>query len=126
MADAIEQHDLRPRDTFVEGLCRAWVDEAVLPAEKDQGRRGDGADAVRHFGLAIERRAQRGRLAVAGKAQQLPIAVDHRIVDDALPRDRTAKRLLDQRARGNLARERSEEHTSELQSLMRISSAVFC
>src|SRR3546814_20165832 len=27
---------------------------------------------------------------------------------------------------GNLARHRSEEHTSELQSLMRISYAVFC
>src|SRR3546814_6892472 len=29
-------------------------------------------------------------------------------------------------ARGDLVRKRSEEHTSELQSLMRISSAVFC
>src|SRR3546814_19538554 len=102
MADAIEQHDLRPRDTFVEGLCRAWVDEAVLPAEKDQGRRGDGADAVRHFGLAIERRAQRGRLAVAGKAQQIPIAVDNRILDDTLPPARTEQRLLTPRPRGNM------------------------
>src|SRR3546814_2497836 len=32
--------------------------------------------------------------------------------------------MLDQGSRGNL--ERSEEHTSELQSLMRISYAVFC
>src|SRR3546814_6662916 len=29
-------------------------------------------------------------------------------------------------SRGNAAQERSEEHTSELQSLMRISYAVFC
>src|SRR3546814_5816488 len=29
-------------------------------------------------------------------------------------------------ARGMMAQPRSEEHTSELQSLMRISSAVFC
>src|SRR3546814_17837285 len=30
------------------------------------------------------------------------------------------------RARGSFMRDRSEEHTSELQSLMRISYAVFC
>src|SRR3546814_7400548 len=34
-------------------------------------------------------------------------------------------RLLDSRA-GEAAQDRSEEHTSELQSLMRISYAVFC
>src|SRR3546814_3085408 len=33
---------------------------------------------------------------------------------------------LPRRARGTGAGERSEEHTSELQSLMRISYAVFC
>src|SRR3546814_19600014 len=107
MADAIEQHDLRPRDTFVEGLCRAWVDEAVLPAEKDQGRRGDGADAVRHFWLAIERRAQRGRLAVAGKAPQPPIAVAQRNVDAPLPRYRPAKRPLHQSTTGKRTENRA-------------------
>src|SRR3546814_10902540 len=34
--------------------------------------------------------------------------------------------LAHDRAGGHLAADRSEEHTSELQSLMRISSAVFC
>src|SRR3546814_3524528 len=34
--------------------------------------------------------------------------------------------FADSVAAGRLARERSEEHTSELQSLMRISYAVFC
>src|SRR3546814_8342601 len=42
----------------------------------------------------------------------------------------TVRRLLDERALGIVqlyeARWRSEEHTSELQSLMRISYAVFC
>src|SRR3546814_1740399 len=41
---------------------------------------------------------------------------------------RPALRTLDQQARARppAARQRSEEHTSELQSLMRISYAVFC
>src|SRR3546814_1083088 len=38
----------------------------------------------------------------------------------------TAKWIQDRRSRGRGARHRSEEHTSELQSLMRISYAVFC
>src|SRR3546814_3965550 len=36
------------------------------------------------------------------------------------------ERAFDQRAHCGLRRARSEEHTSELQSLMRISYAVFC
>src|SRR3546814_2128554 len=39
--------------------------------------------------------------------------------------DRGSHRLLERR-RGRLTARRSEEHTSELQSLMRISYAVFC
>src|SRR3546814_4798080 len=36
------------------------------------------------------------------------------------------RRAFDAGAAGYLVKERSEEHTSELQSLMRISYAVFC
>src|SRR3546814_1816513 len=39
---------------------------------------------------------------------------------------RVTARLLDQPAPFAALRDRSEEHTSELQSLMRISYAVFC
>src|SRR3546814_7351453 len=39
---------------------------------------------------------------------------------------RAARRGEDGRARGGCGRARSEEHTSELQSLMRSSYAVFC
>src|SRR3546814_7183555 len=46
----------------------------------------------------------------------------------ALPADRRAHLWADRACRGHLRhhRHRSEEHTSELQSLMRISYAVFC
>src|SRR3546814_2671634 len=46
----------------------------------------------------------------------------------ALDRDRTARIALDDRVKRDRRTEggRSEEHTSELQSLMRISYAVFC
>src|SRR3546814_3462343 len=36
------------------------------------------------------------------------------------------RKMLQKRSQPRLLRERSEEHTSELQSLMRISYAVFC
>src|SRR3546814_13315604 len=45
-----------------------------------------------------------------------------RLIKCQLLRDRTAHRMTDQQT----ALDRSEEHTSELQSLMRISYAVFC
>src|SRR3546814_2052601 len=47
----------------------------------------------------------------------LRVAIEHRAHNAV---------LLDDHALVNAARSRSEEHTSELQSLMRISSAVFC
>src|SRR3546814_1745198 len=59
--------------------------------------------------------------------------VDRALVDvggghfvDQLGALRPARVLFDQRARYRLGRPRSEEHTSELQSLMRTSYAVFC
>src|SRR3546814_2648849 len=42
------------------------------------------------------------------------------------PCDRMPVHRDDRRPAGRLSRSRSEEHTSELQSLMRISYAVFC
>src|SRR3546814_8885586 len=55
---------------------------------------------------------------VAGRDRQT-VELAHRVVLDPLhPVAQTADRRV--------VRERSEEHTSELQSLMRISYAVFC
>src|SRR3546814_476422 len=57
--------------------------------------------------------------AIRGPRDPLPAARDR------LAPAETAARLADA-ARRDLAQGRSEEHTSELQSLMRISYAVFC
>src|SRR3546814_2543845 len=68
-------------------------------------------------------RLQRRRsvlLLAAGTGHHRADHLDHRI----LHRHRLSPRALDRQGVGNGPR--SEEHTSELQSLMRISYAVFC
>src|SRR3546814_4555003 len=113
-------------------VCSAdlQVGEAVLGAriEAEQGLfaivRDEGQDFA-EFGEALQRVAggddlvlllggdDRRRLQQAALGQPLHLLI-------------VRERLHDrQRARGQ-QRERSEEHTSELQSLMRISYAVFC
>src|SRR3546814_4785711 len=52
--------------------------------------------------------------------------VEHEHVDMLAPRQRVDRRRSGVAAGRADDRERSEEHTSELQSLMRISYAVFC
>src|SRR3546814_5635422 len=52
-------------------------------------------------------------------------AVEHPL-PDALHPDTATHRLIGERFAAHAFAERSEEHTSELQSLMRISYAVFC
>src|SRR3546814_7665351 len=65
----------------------------------------------------------------AAAADQRAVIIDHapieqdRAIADAA--DRAALDIGDRPDRGDV-RQRSEEHTSELQSLMRISYAVFC
>src|SRR3546814_5661018 len=55
---------------------------------------------------------------------QIAHRLRHRAAEGALAAE--ARRRIDRRLRADRARQRSEEHTSELQSLMRISYAVFC
>src|SRR3546814_3582052 len=57
-------------------------------------------------------------------AARRELARVRRMIDDLPPRCREIFEL--RRVEGVSQRERSEEHTSELQSLMRISYAVFC
>src|SRR3546814_7030822 len=91
----------------------------------------DGQPAANH--LRIERLVRRRRR----EAQKIPAGIDesvervglaHRFAAarralDVLPRRMATQRIAGNRKIGVL---RSEEHTSELQSLMRISYAVFC
>src|SRR3546814_5564029 len=53
-------------------------------------------------------------------------AVVQAAIDGLVAQTRSIERVIASLELGNIALERSEEHTSELQSLMRISYAVFC
>src|SRR3546814_4251655 len=81
-----------------------------------------------NVGLWMRPESDRGLLARLGGGgdyvEYLPVGVIGIAVPASLPLLRTADILASALAAGN--RVRSEEHTSELQSLMRISYAVFC
>src|SRR3546814_1559338 len=103
-----------------------------LQAEKRKGPRiADGPILVSTDG-PDQRSEDAGILFVADEAQLADAAaLDHRhdIVDDDIARIGVGLDLqfgLDRHRLGLFQILRSEEHTSELQSLMRISYAVFC
>src|SRR3546814_9705958 len=83
-------------------------------------------------GAAVHRQHEPVREAVAhrlvdAELDQL-VEVGHRVALGAMPLDNRVVERAVPRGRGErrVGRQRSEEHTSELQSLMRISYAVFC
>src|SRR3546814_8834397 len=69
---------------------------------EDGGEKGQTQGALEQYAINLNERAAEGR------------------VDPLIGRDLEVERVMQTLCR------RSEEHTSELQSLMRISSAVFC
>src|SRR3546814_2694887 len=83
---------------------------ARAAADHRTGLRTDRPDAARGYADDHAARDDRG-YAVAGTHRHRYPAARHRVGTDR---------------RGAAHRQRSEEHTSELQSLMRISYAVFC
>src|SRR3546814_6414731 len=87
-----------------------WSSECAVPA----GR----ADAGRVGPVLQEFRPHRRHLGVDEPCGRAPRDADDRRLFPKIVRPRQARRRLDDG--------RSEEHTSELQSLMRISYAVFC
>src|SRR3546814_9972713 len=100
---------MRIRD-WSSDVCSSDLDPAV---GRIQRRQRDTGDRRRQRERQIDQRVEE---ALAGEA----IAREH-------PGDQRAEHRVDQRADQRRAEaERSEEHTSELQSLMRISYAVFC
>src|SRR3546814_4516068 len=109
-------------------------------ADADRGARGDAITAIFEI---LERAARKARHRGHEPQRFLERPFGHfelaeAVVPDALTRRRDAQHLLAQPVlpfgmarefpdqRGDRAGDRSEEHTSELQSLMRISYAVFC
>src|SRR3546814_10802074 len=83
-------------------------------ATPDHGREGENMRKVRDYDAELKALGDKARALKAKKVQQLGELVTSTGAD-ALDLDELAGVLL-----------RSEEHTSELQSLMRISYAVFC
>src|SRR3546814_8720823 len=125
-------------------LCRSrrrtlgikLADTLFFLVREPRGHRPRGDEYLRQMAEAQRADQQAGNDLVADAEQQR--ALEHRVAQ----RDRRALRDIvaaEQRQvhprlplrhpvahRGDAARDRSEEHTSELQSLMRISYAVFC
>src|SRR3546814_4406777 len=106
---------------FVEPLQRRSGVEQRLGRRESLRRDGDervlGAEFGEHF---VERRA----IDVRHHRDVIAIAVTTERVDEQVGAERRAADT-DMQQMADFA-ERSEEHTSELQSLMRISYAVFC
>src|SRR3546814_5765173 len=95
-----------------DGRQRAGLDRAELLEQLDRTGRARGRERIRVLlHLAPQLPAQRPRQAL----EPLVLPVVEALLE-ALPA----------RSAGELGLARSEEHTSELQSLMRISYAVFC
>src|SRR3546814_7324409 len=105
------------------GVAHRPVDQFAQPAGLEGLDRGVGGaagrgDAAAKLGRRLARFGEHARRAEDGLQYQLA----RRVVGKALPFGCVLHRLGPQEHVGR----RSEEHTSELQSLMRISYAVFC
>src|SRR3546814_5756899 len=85
--------------------------------------RGDGRSGARPAARASRRGARKSLCARAGARFRIR---DPRFGGAAERRGAASRRCLTEAADGRPSRKRSEEHTSELQSLMRNSYAVFC
>src|SRR3546814_1431853 len=111
-------------------LFRSTARRCSILRERASGRRKAVAGKDRAALLRNEEGAERSRFGMARRDEQRDRVTDRRMAgrgkdtDDAHPpRGAGVGRIDDAERRGPA---RSEEHTSELQSLMRISYAVFC
>src|SRR3546814_2590470 len=110
-------------------LARAKLEAAGIAADLRQGDMyalplpSDGADTV--ILHQVLHYAQQPASAIA-EAGRLLVPGGRLLVADFAPHDREELRRNDAHVRLGFADGRSEEHTSELQSLMRIAYAVFC
>src|SRR3546814_2698969 len=106
-------------------VCSSDLEGVVVQA-RDQVLAGQFADVT----PGVDQRALQRRVAEAIAQRGGVLDLDEIQRAARLLRDRLAQPLQHRRARvqsgDRMATVRSEEHTSELQSLMRISYAVFC
>src|SRR3546814_6343593 len=107
----------RARNCLPDGRCRGrvWREPDTRVSAPQSERRRSGADRRRYIRLGVEHDPTLHRQSLRTDAF-LPFG----------PGRQGGLRMLDGLATRNAEPLRSEEHTSELQSLMRISYAVFC
>src|SRR3546814_1514228 len=124
MESASEARDLQAVEAQGRGVHGAAEDEVGRRRQREEHVlqiAGDGDLADRIGDLAVLDPESGGATAVVA-GQQVRSRADHLRDEQPLP-DLADHLLRRDRARFEI---RSEEHTSELQSLMRISYAVFC
>src|SRR3546814_3061937 len=112
------------RRVFVRAHSRAWNPDRLRPGRQCNPVRkesAEGPDGTAAPGACHERVAE---MNTARSLRSAPHGVARR--DRRTEVATVSGRLLPAARRRHPGRARSEEHTSELQSLMRISYAVFC
>src|SRR3546814_4405243 len=109
----LETHDDRRElgEPRVEPQRAAAADDRGRDRQPDERR----SDEKQFLAMPLTRAARRGAVGEDEPARNHPVDEDARAIAGRRRRHRRQSRV-----------ERSEEHTSELQSLMRISYAVFC
>src|SRR3546814_7223731 len=112
-----------PRSTRTDTLLPSTT---LFRSLHHDGRKVEGGDHPARRPHPRRRHGRADRLQPRPLARPLRHAVPHR--EGAVPQGRRPDggEILDRPAADDPRRRRSEEHTSELQSIMRISYAVFC
>src|SRR3546814_6371434 len=100
----------RPDYEVLQTMCLRSLQQAIYSPEESG-----------HFGLAYQHYAH-----FTSPIRRYPDLLTHRVIKSVLQKKRYVPDIDDVNAAADLTPGRSEEHTSELQSLMRISYAVFC
>src|SRR3546814_3465670 len=108
--------------------CRRGIDVILLHRAADLGGLAIGMARVQRGDIGVGDGRVLCELRLQPVDQRLAVAVEHPKRQAQRPHVLAAQRFLVAKAEGlhRVQRKRSEEHTSELQSLMRISYAVFC
>src|SRR3546814_1371722 len=108
---------------YREAIRRSWMGVTVHPSTVVSGRDRTPTAATRRQAAKSRCLPHKGGGGSTIRRRILELAKPRIIVRDA---GGEIRRALFQEARHPFGGVRSEEHTSELQSLMRISYAVFC
>src|SRR3546814_2695662 len=113
-----------PREAYLVGIWSELLDMDVKPSDNFFDIGGNSMLAIQMSERVVKETGVRIKLMQLAVQSLGEIAAD--LPDVAVPGARSSSGRLLGRVKRLLGAARSEEHTSELQSLMRISYAVFC